>query len=66
MKLKVIIAARGGSKRIPGKNIKLLKNKPLRELFGVNSRLHAMNYSWEKSSKDLISVFEDVLSKCLV
>ena len=44
----------------------LLKNKPLRELFGVNSRLHAMNYSWGKSSKDLISVFEDVLSKCLV
>ncbi len=44
----------------------LLKNKPLRELFGFNSRLHAMNYSWEKSSKDLISVFEDVLSKCLV
>ena len=44
----------------------LLKNKPLRELFGVNSRLHAMNYSWEKSSEDLISVFEDVLSKCLV
>ena len=29
MKLKVIIAARGGSKRVPGKNIKLLKNKPL-------------------------------------
>ena len=44
----------------------LLKNKPLRELFGVNSRLHAMNYSWGKSSKDLISVFEDILSKCLV
>ena len=44
----------------------LLNNKPLRELFGVNSRLHAMNYSWGKSSKDLISVFEDVLSKCLV
>ena len=44
----------------------LLKNKPLRELFGVNSRLHAMNYSWGKSSEDLISVFEDVLSKCLV
>ena len=44
----------------------LLNNKPLRELFGVNSRLHAMNYSWGKSSKDLISVFEDILSKCLV
>ena len=44
----------------------LLKNKPLRELFGVNSRLHAMNYSWGKSSEDLISVFEDVLYKCLV
>ena len=44
----------------------LLKNKPLRDLFGINSRLHAMNYSWGKSSKDLISVFEDVLSKCLV
>ena len=44
----------------------LLKNKPLRELFGVNSRLHAMNYSWGKSSEDLISVFEDVLSKCIV
>ena len=29
MKLKAIIAARGGSKRVPGKNIKLLKNKPL-------------------------------------
>jgi D-inositol-3-phosphate glycosyltransferase len=43
----------------------LLKNQPLREQFGVNSRLHAMNYSWEKSSKDLISVFENVLSKCL-
>ena len=44
----------------------LLNNKPLRELFGVNSRSHAMNYSWGKSSKDLISVFEDILSKCLV
>ena len=44
----------------------LLRNKPLRELFGINSRLHAMNYSWGKSSKDLISVFEDILSKCLV
>jgi len=44
----------------------LLKNEPLREQFGINSRSHAMNYSWEKSSKDLIEVFEDVLSKRLV
>ena len=44
----------------------LLKNEPLREQFGINSRSHALNYSWKKSSTDLISVFEDVLSKCLV
>ena len=44
----------------------LLKNEPLRKQFGINSRSHAMNYSWEKSSKDLVAVFEDVLTKCLV
>ena len=44
----------------------LLKNKPIRDAFGYNSRLHAMNFSWEKSTDDLVKVFEEVLLKTLV
>tara|TARA_B100002052_G_C15857491_1_gene588323 strand:+ start:565 stop:1773 length:1209 start_codon:yes stop_codon:yes gene_type:complete len=41
----------------------LLKNKQLRDVFGINSRKHALNFSWEKSTQDLINVFEKILTK---
>ena len=41
----------------------LLKNKQLRDVFGINSRKQALNFSWEKSTEDLINVFETILNK---
>ena len=41
----------------------LLKNKQIRDVFGLNSRKHAMNFSWEKSTEDLIEVFEKILDE---
>jgi len=41
----------------------LLKNKQLRDVFGINSRKQALNFSWEKSTEDLIKVFEKILNK---
>ena len=41
----------------------LLKNKQLRDVFGINSRKQALNFSWEKSTEDLINVFEKILNK---
>ena len=41
----------------------LLKNKQLRDVFGINSRKQALNFSWEKSTEDLINVFEKILTK---
>ena len=43
----------------------LLKNKQIRDVFGLNSRKHAMNFSWEKSTEDLIDVFEKILDKVI-
>ena len=61
MKILITICARGGSKGIPGKNIKLLNGKPLIE-YTIRS---AINFSKKYNSKVALSTDdENILSIC--
>jgi CMP-N,N'-diacetyllegionaminic acid synthase len=51
MKVLVVIPARGGSKRLPNKNIKLLNNKPLIEYTIDASKI--MRYALQQTLREL-------------
>ena len=61
MNILITVCARGGSKGIPGKNIKLLNGKPLIEYTLKSAEIFSLRYN----SKIAISTDDDkILSVC--